>query len=82
MSNKGRSSSPDIMEDQEIPIIEPDEEPTSTRQISLVERLELNFPASRLSPNAIILGDIDNDPSGVRIFEKALLHLEKKLAKN
>ena len=67
MSSSSRPISPAPLEDLD------DDEPhqelhSSTRQISLVERLELNLPTSRLTPNSILLGDIDNDPTGVRTF--------------
>lgn len=71
MSKKSLSRSPEAIEDRTTPEIEPEEIPTSRRQISLVERVELNVSASRLSSNAIVLGDIDNDPQKVRSNEKA-----------
>jgi len=66
MASKIQASSPDFMESREVPEVEPEEVPTCVRKVSLVERIELGISTSRLSPNAIILGDIDNDPTAVR----------------
>lgn len=69
MSQKSRSSSPNHLSNQELPLFEETQDTSSTRQISLVERLELNVPSSRVSSNAIILGNIDNDPLDVRKYQ-------------
>lgn len=60
---------PDALEGRMTPPVEPENEiPTARRQISLVERLELPISTSRLSTNAVVMGDIDNDPQKVRFL--------------
>lgn len=67
MASRSHTPSPGPLSVADEPLeVEPDEVPTALRQVQLVERLELNMPTSRLNPNAIILGDIDNDPTQVR----------------
>lgn len=66
MSQRSRSSSPSHLGGQELPVYEEIKDTSSTRRISLVERIEVSVPTSRISPNAIVLGNIDNDPANVR----------------